>query len=166
MAVPSAAPAASGASVNQQLAKVKQAAARYHDVAVAEGDGYVSTEECVFSPDGTMGIHYVNFALLDDVIEAERPEILVYIPSGEGLRLVAVEWLKPDADHDLTTDDDRPFLFGQPFNGPMEGHEPAQPREFFHYDLHAWVWQANPAGMFEDWNSMLSCPAHGPEAGA
>ena len=64
MAVPSAAPAASGASVNQQLAKVKQATARYHDVAVAEADGYVSTEECVFSPDGTMGIHYVNFARL------------------------------------------------------------------------------------------------------
>jgi hypothetical protein len=26
-----------------------------------------------------------------------------------------------------------------------------------HYDLHAWVWQANPAGMFAAWNPTVSC---------
>jgi hypothetical protein len=23
--------------------------------------------------------------------------------------------------------------------------------------LHAWIWQNNPAGMFEDWNPTVSC---------
>jgi hypothetical protein len=26
------------------------------------------------------------------------------------------------------------------------------------YIMHAWVWQPNPAGMFEDWNPEVSCP--------
>jgi hypothetical protein len=26
-----------------------------------------------------------------------------------------------------------------------------------HYDLHAWIWQANPAGVFEMWNPKVDC---------
>jgi hypothetical protein len=26
------------------------------------------------------------------------------------------------------------------------------------YILHAWIWQHNPAGMFEDWNPTVTCP--------
>jgi hypothetical protein len=126
-------------SVHEQLARVRQATVNFHHVAAAERAGYVSTVECVSSPAGAMGVHYVNFALVDDVIEAEHPEILVYIPTHKRLRPVAVEY--------LSTDDHRPFLFGQPFKG--------QPGE---YALHAWVWQANPAGVFADFNPKLSCP--------
>jgi hypothetical protein len=140
LAAPSgAAPGASGSSVGDQLARVRQATVKFHDLAVAERAGYVSTVECISSPAGAMGVHYINFALVDDVIEADRPETLVYIPTEEGLRLVAVEY--------FSTGDDRRALFGEPFNG--------QPGE---YTLHAWIWQANPAGVFEDFNPKLSCP--------
>ena len=65
-------------------------------------------------------------------------------------RLVAaIEYVKNDADGDLGTDDDRPSLFGEPFDGPMEGHEPGQP---VHYDLHAWMWRHNPAGELAQFN--------------
>ena len=26
------------------------------------------------------------------------------------------------------------------------------------YLMHAWIWQPNPAGMFNDWNPEVSCP--------
>jgi hypothetical protein len=52
---------------------------------------------------------------------------------------------------------------GQEFNGPMINHEPGlegneadYPLEantdLYHYDLHVWVWQANPTGMFSQFN--------------
>lgn len=45
-------------------------------------------------------------------------------------------------------------MFGQPFDGPMPGHEPGMP---VHYDLHVWVGRANPAGVFSPWNPKVSC---------
>ena len=38
-----------------------------------------------------------------------------------------------DADQNLTTDGDRPSLFGRAFDVPMLGHSPTMP---IHYDLH------------------------------
>jgi hypothetical protein len=75
-----------------------------------------------------------------------------------GGRLVAIEYVKNDADGDLGTDDDRPSLFGEPFDGPMEGHQPGQP---VHYDLHARVWKHNPAGELAQFNPEVGCPPAG-----
>lgn len=148
---------ASASDLQQDLAALRAATARYHNVDVAIAAGYVSFVECVSSAEGTMGIHYGNPALMNDpALSPTQPEILVYIPVDGQLRLVAVEWIKWDADQDLGTDADRPYLFGQPFNGPMLGHAPGMP---IHYDLHAWVWAHNPNGMFYDWNPTISCPA-------
>jgi len=89
-----------------------------------------------------------------DALDGEAPTVDAATP--ESRRLVAVEWIVVDKDQDLTTDDDRPSLFGVPFNGPMLGHEPGMP---IHYDLHAWVWKKNPNGMFARWNPTVTCPA-------
>jgi len=40
------------------------------------------------------------------------------------------------------------------FDGPMAGHNPQMP---WHYDLHAWVIENNPAGLFSQWNPSISC---------
>lgn len=149
--------AGAGSSVNAELAKVRAATTKYHSFARAQADGYsVENEPCVASPDGTMGIHAVNSPLLaDNAIDPLRPEILLYLrgPNGK-LRLVGVEYWKVDADQNLATDGDRPSLFGLPFDGPMEGHNPFMPR---HYDLHVWIWHHNPSGMFSMWNPKLEC---------
>jgi hypothetical protein len=104
--------------------------------------GYQPTELCVEEADiGGMGYHYVHpgFAA-DSAIDPTLPEVLLYAPNRRGeLRLVGIEYVKNDVDGDLGTDDDRPSLFGEPFHGPMEGHEPGQP---VHYDIHAWVWKS------------------------
>ncbi len=139
------------------LKDVRAATARYHSVAQAEAAGYTGVNEpCVSSPDGTMGIHYINPPLLrDNAIDPLRPEILLYVPGNGGdLKLVGVEYWKADADQDLNTRSDEPTLFGQPFGPPMEGHAPGMP---VHYDLHVWLFADNPDGMFAPFNPRLTC---------
>ncbi len=141
---------------HNKLEIVRQATKRFRDVREARRAGYVPGGECVSSPEGAMGVHYTNPSLAEDGrLNIRRPEILVYEPRGERRRLVAVEYYRPDADGRLDTDDDRPYLFGRGFDGPMEGHEPGMP---VHYDLHAWVWKRNPAGTFAMWNPRVECP--------
>jgi hypothetical protein len=142
-------------TASEELRQLRRLTARYHDVAVAEADGFVPTADCVTSPDGTMGVHYISLERLGDGIVLEEPEILVYVPDGDWLRLVAVEYMQVDADQDLETDDDRPELFGTPFDGPMPGHDEGQP---IHYDLHVWAWDHNPNGALAPWNPALGCP--------
>lgn len=171
-----AAPDAPGSDVNSLLAEVRRATAKYHDETVALADGYVSTVECVEAPGlGGMGIHYVNFALADPAppvgsVDELTPEILLYAPIEGGVRLVGVEysalalantpdgpapWFDPITPPPLGWFTTAPTLFiDQLMHGPMPGHEPEQP---WHYDLHAWVWQANPNGVFEDFNPTVSC---------
>jgi hypothetical protein len=136
---------------------VRAAVARYHSFQHAERDGYtVAGEPCVSSPDGTMGIHAINPALMADAtIDPLRPEILLYVAKANGkLELVGVEYWMADADGDLTTDDDRPSVLGQALDGPMPGHNPVMP---VHYDLHVWLVAENPTGLFAPFNPAISC---------
>lgn len=143
-------------SLSPELREVRAAVARFHSVDQALAAGYVPDSQCVESPAGAMGLHFVKPALLGPGLDPLNPEILLYIPGADGsLKLVAVEYFQADADQDLSTSGDRPFLFGQGFDGPMPGHTPQMP---IHYDLHVWVAEANPAGVFAQWNPAIACP--------
>jgi hypothetical protein len=136
----------------QELAAVRRATAKYHDVQQALADGYVPVSPCEELPGkGGMGIHYLNPALAQD-LESDplRPEILLYVPSEQGPRLVGVEYFQANAGQQA------PRLFGRRFDGPMAGHTPDMPE---HYDLHVWLWQANPDGIFAAWNPTVRCGA-------
>lgn len=126
----------------------------YQDVANALADGFVPVSECTESPAGGMGVHFLNPARAMAPVDPAKPAILVYLPTADGYQLVAAEWFSADADQDLSTDGDRPSLWGRPFDGPMLGHEPGMP---IHYDLHVWLFKANPAGVFAPWNPAVSC---------
>ncbi len=147
------------AKLDPQLAEVRRATARFHDVAVAEQAGYLDPGpgHCIEVPGlGGMGIHFVNPALIFDggVLDPTKPEVLLYAPTGDGrLRLVGVEYLVPVADW---SGSDAPDLFGKPFDGPMPEHEPNTTGD--HYDQHAWVWSHNPDGALATWNKEISCP--------
>jgi hypothetical protein len=135
-----------GTECRKQLAQVRAATAKYHDVDEAILDGYAPLGGCVALPTGpAMGIHYANLQKVDGEIKLDEPEILVYLPETDGgLRLVAVEYMIPKV-----LAPELPELYGRHFHeGPMDT-----------WTLHAWVWRNNPAGMFEDFNSKLSCPA-------
>jgi hypothetical protein len=102
-----------------------------------------------------MGIHFVNLTIRG-APDPMKPNILIYEPVGKELQLVAVEWLVP-----LTAKTrKRPSLFGKPFDGPMEGHEPLIPKQYVHYDLHAWLFKDNPLGMFTPTNPNASCDGY------
>jgi len=135
------------------LAHVRDITAKYRDVRVALADGYLPTTDCVASPDGGMGLHYVNPRLFAS-IDPDHPAVLLYSADSSHPQLMGAEWFQADADQDLATDDDRPSLFGHDFQGPMLGHEPGMP---IHYDLHVWAWRANPAGDFSPWNPAVHC---------
>jgi hypothetical protein len=141
-----------------ELRRVRRATRAFRDVRAAEAAGYEAEGPCASDPKyGGMGFHYGNPELLaDGELDIERPEVLVYQPTRDGrLRLGAVEYFRTDADQDLATDEDRPSLFGLPFDGPMLGHSPQMPT---HYDLHVWLYRHNPAGMFAAFNPLVRCP--------
>lgn len=137
-----------------ELEKLKVALEKYKDPVVAVRDGYFSTLGCVKYASGTMGVHFLNPALIGPEPDPMKPTLLVYEPVGDKLELVAVEWLIPLA----TGVKPKPELFGQPFDGPMEGHEPLLPAELHHYDLHAWIFKPNPLGLFHPVNPEVKCP--------
>jgi len=142
-----------------ELREVRAAVARYHSAEQAERAGYVfdAGEPCVSAPPGTMGIHVVNPALMaDPAVHALQPEILLYVPHDNGkLELVGVEYFRRAADQTPPIDaSDKPSLFGVPFDGPMPEHAPGMG---WHYDLHVWVAEKNPSGVFAMFNPTITC---------
>lgn len=148
-----------------ELESVRTALDRYRDPIVAVHDGYLSTVACIaYSEGGTegtmqyapggMGVHFLNLGFIGPVLDPAKPQVLIYEPVGDELRLVAAEWFVPAA----LAGDQRPTIFGQPLQGPMEGHKPLMPAEAYHYDLHVWLWKANPAGVFSPTNAAVTCP--------
>ena len=131
-----------------QLAKVRAATAKYHNVANATADGYVQVSPCVASAEGGMGFHYRKDALLDGQINPLTPEVLVYERKDNGkLRLVAVEYFEWAS----TVNNVAPTAFGRTLLGPQtHGIDP-------HFELHAWLWKHNSSGMFAQWNPRVSC---------
>jgi hypothetical protein len=140
--------------VEKDLAAVRQVTTRYHDVNVALAAGYepipIKGDLCVtHEHHGAMGIHYLNAALVGDgVLDPLQPELLLYQPTKDGVRLIGVEYFV------LDTGQEHPTLFGRPLDGPNSSLEPEIAR---HYSLHAWIWQANPAGIFEPYNRNIRC---------
>src|SRR4051794_28541150 len=83
-------------TVNKQLADVRNATTKYHDVNEALKDGFVPEGESVAVPGlGTMGIHYINYSRMGDgQIDKNEPECLLYVPTTNGgVKLVGVEYI-------------------------------------------------------------------------
>ena len=148
-----------------ELDAIREALAKYKDPYVAVRDLYLSTVGCVHYdgmkmpghmeyPKGGMGIHFVNLTV-QGPLDPKKPNVLIYEPVDGKLELVAAEWLVP-----VSVAKERPVLLGQPFQGPMEGHEPLIPQEFVHYDLHAWLFKDNPNGMFSPTNPDVTCEGY------
>src|SRR5258708_6264227 len=74
---------------------VRDATKQFANVNAATAAGYQPFLGCVSGPDnGAMGNHYVNGPLVGDgILDASRPEVLLYEPSGGGLQLVGLEFV-------------------------------------------------------------------------
>ena len=80
------------AATNHELARARKGTAKYHDFDRADDDGY----EFLACVPGE-GFEYVNWSLVDCTFDVEHPEALHYIPEGNHLRLVGVEYVIPVA---------------------------------------------------------------------
>jgi len=74
------------ATIQQDVERIRAATKAFRSLDAAVAAGYQrDVEQCVDNPpQGAMGYHHVNPSLLDDRIELEHPEILVYerMPGG------------------------------------------------------------------------------------
>jgi hypothetical protein len=120
-----------------ELRQAKAATAKYQDIENAIADGYVDIAVDVEN----MGHHFMKLSLVDGVFDHKRPEILVYNKDKNGKqRLVAVEYAIP-------LSEPKP----EGFTGDADVWDGNA--GFGLWLLHAWVWEYNPAGVFNSTNS-------------
>ena len=153
--------AAERSTPQDDFAAARAATAKYHDITRATGFDELRDAAgiaCIDNPAGGMGVHFVNGSRLNSVLDPALPEALVYEPQADGsMKLGALEYVVLDSDW---TGPGAPELFGQSFEyqpGPGE----ASPNRFglpAFWELHLWVWNQNPRGMFDDWNPKVTCP--------
>jgi hypothetical protein len=141
-----------------ELTSLKQATAKYHDLQTAIDAGYTvelpQTAEfgggtCIANgAEGAMGIHILAPGRIDTNLVATDPEVLLYERRNNGtLKLTGVEY--------VVAADSQPELFGQDLADTNLGRygDPATNV----WTLHAWVWKPNPGGMFDPWNTRVTC---------
>jgi hypothetical protein len=157
------------------LGKARAATAQFHSFDAALAAGYTAEVvdlnglaciDDIENHTGGMGIHYLNLAYFDSVlnghfvdgnVDASTPEAVIYEPTANGrLRLVAVEYIVTkegwEASHGAGAP--APSLFGRDFELVPAGNRYGLP-DF--YELHAWIWKHNPLGMHNDWNPTVTC---------
>lgn len=147
------------------VAAVRQATAKYHDLNAALADDYVLFYQCTEQPGvGTMGQHFANLSLVGDpAIDPLRPEVLVYQPTRSGgYKLVAVEYVTLAPLWEAEFGSAIPTVLGQDLLFREEGNRYGLP-DF--YERHAWIWQGNPRGLFDDWNPNVTCLGDGDNGG-
>jgi hypothetical protein len=155
---------AQGTALPPELQNVRKLLDKYNDPIVAVHDGFLSTLACVeypkggaegamkYSPGG-MGVHFINMQNVGPTLDPAKPQVLIYEPVGDKLRLVAAEWFMPTQ----VAGGKAPSIFGKELQGPMEGHKPLMPAEVHHYDLHVWLWKTNPDGVYSPTNPAVKC---------
>lgn len=122
-----------------ELQQARAATAKYKNISNARKDGYVDIG--VVAPN--MGYHYMKEVLVDATFDVKSPEILVYNRDEKGnFYLVAVEYAVP-------LGLPRP----QGFTGSHDVWDDAS--GFPLWLLHAWVWEYNPAGVFNPTNPLV-----------
>lgn len=106
-----------------------QGLGKYRDVSRAVEDGYEPTS-CV----PNMGVHYINYGLIDDEVKVSQPEALVYAHDGDELRYLGVEYLATE-------------------EFSLFGHHAHFIEELELYGLHAWFFEKNDDGKYAEFHS-------------
>ena len=121
-----------------QLQEAKIATAKYNNFENAVRDNFVDIN--VIVPE--MGYHYLKMSRLDGTFNHAEPEILVYNKEENGkMRLVALEYAAP--------------LTANPPAGYTGDHDHWSVYQNQLWTLHAWVWEYNPAGIFNPTNPAI-----------
>jgi hypothetical protein len=136
------------AADSQVIAQVRRTADPFRDLAAARAAGYNKQypEGCVQTAEGSQGFHFINEALVDDRVELNTPELVMYEPKADGsMELIGVDYVIP---FDSWTAAEPP----QVLNRPMMRNEPLKV-----WALHIWTHRDNPSGMFAAYNPAANC---------
>jgi hypothetical protein len=145
--VPDILPSGLRDTVERDVAKVREATAKFKTAAVAEAAGYKRVTDCVeYQPAGAMGYHFQNNALLDTTLDLDHPEVLVYEKKPDGsFQLNGVEFLVPTS---AWKEAEPPRIMGQALK---------KADRLGIWYLHVWTWKSSPSGLFSDWNPTVKC---------
>ncbi len=129
----------------KQLAQARQATRQYQNAELPTAVDWVSTAGPYMqvSPRiSGMGYHYANLALMGGPFDPAAPELLLYEDAGNGRRLIAVEYFMPGSANSTVPEgfigDDDVWHWESEAGGG--------------WTLHAWIWEGNPAGIFNPFN--------------
>src|SRR3954463_3143117 len=97
---------AQGPTLSPELQTVRKGLDKYNDPIVAVHDGFYSTLGCISYPNGggegamqyapgAMGVHFLNLGNIGPTLDPTKPQVLIYEPSGDKLKLIAAEWFVP-----------------------------------------------------------------------
>ena len=142
-------PSGLGDAIDRDVAKIREATAKFQTSKAAEAAGYKLATGCVqHQPAGAMGYHFNNEALFDATLDVEHPEVLVYEKRPDGtFQLNGVEFYVPAS---AWTSAEPPRIMGQELKtAPGLGF----------WFLHVWVWKRSPSGLFSVWNPDVKCGA-------
>jgi hypothetical protein len=133
------------------VARVRAATEKFKSTGAAEAAGYSRVTDCVeHQPDGAMGYHFENKALLDATLDLDHPEVLVYERNADGeFKLNGVEFLVPIP---AWTASEPPRVMGQALK---------RADQLGIWYLHVWTWEPSPSGIFADWNPRVKCGTAG-----
>ena len=145
------------AGVGDDVARLRAATARFHDIDAARAAEYtVALTGCYtdeLNGQGGMGYHFGKGSIIDATVNELEPEALLYEPQKNGRpKLVGVEYIVPFAV--VPSESPAPRAFGMDFKKNFV---------FNVWALHVWVWKHNPSGLFADWNPDVTC-ANAPSA--
>lgn len=154
------------AVLDRQLAAAKRATTRYRDIAAARADGYRQVTQ--FIPG--LGLHLANLRISDRTFDPARPNVLLYMPDGNGgLELAGVAYSVarspawPDGPPGFAGGsdvwhyhEDLCFLPGGQVSIAPSADACRSRHGFFQrrtdWLLHAWIWRINPKGVFTEYN--------------
>lgn len=159
-----------------ELEAVRKGLARFEDAAQADRESYVaigcidygdhpeaSKEDAANYLNKSGLVTMVNYAAaMSGSLDPNKPAALLYDRPADGpLILAGAVWAVPVAKAGTT----RPKLFGQDFKGPMveKSLTPLVRLDLTQYELHAWLWRANPDGLFARSNINVPCITDGYE---
>ena len=130
---------------NRELARARNATAKYHNFETADDDNY-DFLACVPGE----GLEFVKWSIVDCNFDIEEPEALHYVPDGNKMKLVGVEYVIPVAcsatpPAGFTGDNDEWEFMAEGL--PI-------------WSLRVALWLPNPDGMFKEKNPRIPdvCP--------
>lgn len=135
--------------IAQMVQEVRNLTTTFTNINTAMNNGWsTDLSGCVENPVlGGMGHHYARLEYMDGRVNHLEPQVLLYaMDTNEQMEFLGVEYIVPF--EILPANAEPPVLFFQEFRAN---------HHLGIWALHVWTEKQNTAGMFEDWNTAVSC---------